>query len=99
MVLLSQHISTHHDMLSTHFRDIFKTMSYASRSHRGRFRRVTVSFEHCFHVLTCKDNIWGLDFSGHFARFIITFRQYLIQVRKPISIYEPRVITNMANTI
>ena len=37
------------------FRDILQTMSYASRSHRGRDRRVTVAFEHCFYVLTCKD--------------------------------------------
>ena len=69
MVLLSQHILT----FSRHFRDIFETMSLASRSHRGRFRRMTVSFEHCFHVLTCKVNIWGLDFSGHFATFFISY--------------------------
>ena len=99
MVLLSQHISTHHDMLSTHFRDIFKTMSYASRSHRGRFRRMTVSFEHCFLVLTRKGNNLVLYFCDILPHFIITFRPFLIQARKPISIYEPRVITNMANTI
>jgi hypothetical protein len=29
---------------SRHFRDILQSMSYASRSHRGRFRRMTVAF-------------------------------------------------------
>ena len=76
MVLLSQHISTHHDMLSTHFRDIFETMSLASRSHRGRFRRMTVSFEHCFLVLTRKDNnlvLYFCDILPHLSLLFVSF--------------------------
>ena len=69
------------------FRDIFETMSFAShshlvrisfasRSHRGRFRRVTVPFEHCFRVLTCKDNtlvLWFCDILPHSSFYIISF--------------------------
>ena len=36
---------------SRHFRDILQPMSYASRSHRGRYRRVTVPFEYCSQVI------------------------------------------------
>ena len=41
---------------SRHFRDILQPMSYASRSHRGRYRRVTVPFEYYSQVIAYKDN-------------------------------------------
>ena len=72
MVLLSQHILT----FSRHFRDIFETMSLASRSHRGRFRRMTVSFEHCFLVLTRKDNnlvLYFCDILPHLSLLFVSF--------------------------
>lgn len=36
---------------SRHFRDILQPMSYPSRSHRGRYRRVTVPFEYYSQVI------------------------------------------------
>ncbi|MBP3587290.1 MAG: hypothetical protein J6J29_07340 [Paludibacteraceae bacterium] len=31
-------------------------ISFASRSHRGRYRRVTVPFEYCSQLIAYKDN-------------------------------------------
>jgi hypothetical protein len=76
MIVMHHHFCVVFEAIPRHFRDHLQTMSYASRSHRGRFRRVTVGWL-CY-FMPSKVSIIVQRYCHLFAIFVAFFHIRLI---------------------